>query len=107
MSNDPVNPELRRVGRLLPRGIASDRSVRLARWVTPLLSRRAAPSDVEVHPVGQVRVRLFRPVDRPVEPSPALLWIHGGGYVWASPPKTMRCVGSTPDVPAPSSLRCG
>ena len=81
MSNDPVNPELRRVGRLLPRGIASDRSVRLARWVTPLLSRRAAPSDVEVHPVGQVRVRLFRPVDRPVEPSPALLWIHGGGYV--------------------------
>ena len=81
MPDIPVDPELRKAWRLLPRGIGSDRTVRVARRVTPLLARRRAPSDVEVHPVGKAEVRLIRPVDRPVQPGPALLWIHGGGYI--------------------------
>lgn len=81
MRDNPVDPELRRAWRLLPRGIASDRTVRVARRLTPLIGRLGAPKDVEVHPVGSATVRLIRPVDRPVEPGPALLWMHGGGYV--------------------------
>ncbi len=81
MSDDPVDPELRWAARVLPRGIASARVIRLARRLSPLLARLPSPSDVEIHPVGDARVRLFRPVDRPAAPIPALLWIHGGGYV--------------------------
>jgi len=43
--------------------------------------KRAASGDVEVLTLGSgVGVRLFRPTGVP-EPAPALLWIHGGGYV--------------------------
>lgn len=86
MSEGDMEPELRNVARLLPRGLASDRVIRLSRRMTPLMARLPTPSDVEVHPVGSARVRLIRPVDRPDTPSPALLWMHGGGYVlgWAA-----------------------
>jgi acetyl esterase/lipase len=45
------------------------------------LSKPGASSDAEVITLGSgAGVRLFRPVGVP-EPTPALLWIHGGGYV--------------------------
>ncbi len=45
------------------------------------LRGRRTPSDVEVITLGSgAGVRLFRPVGV-TEPTPALLWIHGGGYV--------------------------
>ena len=44
------------------------------------VAARKAPKSVEVKPVAAVSVRVHRPA--PGEgPLPALLWIHGGGYV--------------------------
>jgi acetyl esterase/lipase len=48
---------------------------------TGRLRKPSAPGDVEVITLGSgAGVRLFRPVGV-TEPTPALLWIHGGGYV--------------------------
>ncbi|MBP2320404.1 acetyl esterase/lipase [Kibdelosporangium banguiense] len=41
--------------------------------------RRA--KDVTVEAVGPISVRIYKPTSGVTAPSPALLWIHGGGYV--------------------------
>lgn len=79
MSNADIHPELRRVARFVPRQV-------VYRWSLPILRRlpnprQAANSAAEVLtlPCG-VGVRLHRPA-RTARSVPALLWIHGGGYV--------------------------
>jgi len=79
MSSADIHPELRRVARFVPRQV-------VYRWSLPLLRRlptlgRPSNHGVEVLtlPSG-VGVRLHRPA-RSSGPVPALLWIHGGGYV--------------------------
>lgn len=79
MSDADIHPELRRVARFVPRQV-------VYRWSLPLLRRlpslrRSPNSGVEVLtlPCG-VGVRLHKPA-RVAGPAPALLWIHGGGYV--------------------------
>jgi acetyl esterase/lipase len=39
------------------------------------------PSSVEVVAIGDITLRLHRPAPGTSVPSPAMLWIHGGGYV--------------------------
>jgi acetyl esterase/lipase len=52
--------------------------------LTDRFNKPSASSDVEVITLGSgTGVRLFRPAGVP-EPTPALLWIHGGGYVMGS-----------------------
>lgn len=81
MPNTEVHPDLRRFARFAPRQTFGPRTLPLIRALTRLTERRGAPSDVEVITLGAgVGVRLFRPAGLP-EPAPALLWIHGGGYV--------------------------
>jgi acetyl esterase/lipase len=78
--NTDIHPELRSVARFLPRHP-------IRSWTLPAiraldaLQRRHTPDDVEVLtlPSG-VDVRLHRPAGVN-QPAPALLWIHGGGYV--------------------------
>jgi acetyl esterase/lipase len=78
--NNDVHPDLRRIARLAPRQLVSPRSLRLIRALSGLTQRGSA-SDVEVITLGSgAGVRLFRPAGA-TEPGPALLWIHGGGYV--------------------------
>ncbi len=79
MANADIHPELRRVARLLPR-----RAV--YRWSVPVLrkierARKVGNSGVEILtlPSGP-GIRLYRPA-RTADAVPALLWIHGGGYV--------------------------
>lgn len=78
MPETDINPELRRVARFLPRQL-------VYRWSVPLLrkiSLREGPDDgVEVLtlPSG-AGLRLYRPAGA-TGSTPALLWIHGGGYV--------------------------
>jgi acetyl esterase/lipase len=73
-----INPELRRVARFLPRQLVYS-------WSVPLIRRvhlREGPDDgVELLtlPDGP-GLRLYRPADAAGR-GPALLWIHGGGYV--------------------------
>ena len=81
MPNTEVHPDLRRFARFAPRQGIGARTLPVFRMLTGLTGRRSAPSDVEVITLASgVGVRLFRPAGVP-EPAPAMLWIHGGGYV--------------------------
>jgi acetyl esterase/lipase len=91
MSN-PFHPDLRAIARWLPRAaVPSKAALWLFRRMTPLLAplqRYRPPAGLRVEdrridgPPGAppVRVRLFTPEAAP-SPRPALLWIHGGGYL--------------------------
>ena len=76
---DAFHPDLRRVARWLPRAAVSRRTLKPVRMFTGLQAR-IPTSDVSVNGVGPISVRVHRPAssDRPL---PALLWVHGGGYV--------------------------
>ncbi len=85
MPSNQVHPDLRRIARFLPRQPVSPRTLRLMRFLTA--SRAKPGSAVEVLTLGSgAVVRLFRPTDAAAsgEPGPALLWIHGGGYVFST-----------------------
>lgn len=81
MSRNDFHPDLRRIALVAPRQGVSARTLRLMRAWTRLQDLRPDPGDVEVVGVGPgVRARLHRPT-AVAPPGPALLWIHGGGYV--------------------------
>lgn len=75
------HPELRRSARLLPRQMITPVTLPFVRAASRLMwNSNHGPDDVEVLTLSSgVGVRLFRPSG--VTPGPALLWIHGGGYV--------------------------
>lgn len=74
------HPDLRRIARFIPRQLVTPMTLPILRMGTRLLGRNA-PEDVEVLTLSSgVGVRLFRP-DGASDVGPALLWIHGGGYV--------------------------
>jgi acetyl esterase/lipase len=74
------HPELRRAAKLIPKQIITPITLPMFRMSTRMLWRRV-PKDVEVLTLSSgVDVRLFRP-SRISGAGPALLWIHGGGYV--------------------------
>jgi acetyl esterase/lipase len=74
------HPDLRRMAMFLPRGAIGSRSYRTVRRLTGRMSRRAAPN-IETVSIGPISVRLHHPPAGNGAPRPALLWIHGGGYV--------------------------
>jgi acetyl esterase/lipase len=81
MSSTDFHPDLQRIARLAPRALVGPHSLKLIRALSPVVQHRKAPGGVEVLTLGSgVGVRLHRPVGV-VQPGPALLWIHGGGYV--------------------------
>jgi acetyl esterase/lipase len=74
------HPELRRIARIAPRTLITPRTLPLMRALMKLQSRRRPP-DVEVFPLSDgTGIRVYRPVDG-ADVAPALLWIHGGGYI--------------------------
>jgi acetyl esterase/lipase len=77
------HPDLRRAARIAPRQLVGPRVLPLMRVLSKLTV--GAARDVEVITLGSgAGVRLFRPVHEAsgvAEPAPALLWMHGGGYV--------------------------
>jgi acetyl esterase/lipase len=79
MAGGLFHPDLQRPARWLPRGPVGPRTFRPIRTLTGLADRRT-PQDVTVEPAGVVTVRVHRPTAGE-GPVPALLWIHGGGYV--------------------------
>ena len=80
MSPAEFHPDLRRVARHIPKQIVTPVTVPFIRAAERLMWRKT-PDDVEVLtlPSG-VGIRLFRPAGVTGQ-APALLWIHGGGYV--------------------------
>ena len=80
MPTSDFHPDLRRIARYLPKQAVTPVTLPIVRMLTRRLGRHT-PDDVEVLTLGSgVGVRLFRPKGRH-GPGPALLWIHGGGYV--------------------------
>lgn len=80
---DGMHPDLRRIARFLPRTFVTPRTLRTVRALQPLTLRGAKDVEVLTLTSGK-RVRLHRPL--PADgPAPALLWIHGGGYVMGIP----------------------
>ena len=89
----PIGPWLSTAARFLPyrRGLFA-RHLRLMRAGMALAGRMAALRDVEVVPVSATAsVRVHRPSGLSEGP-PALLWIHGGGYVTGSAAMNDRAV---------------
>ncbi len=86
----PLHPDLLPLGRLLPRASFTPRTLRLVRGLTGLRKAPQLPrlDDVvtEDHAVPApeggrpVPVRVYRPAGGE-GPVPALLWLHGGGYI--------------------------
>jgi acetyl esterase/lipase len=78
--NSDVHPDLRRIARIAPRRLITPRTLPIIRKLVALRARRSS-GDVEVITLGSgAGIRLFRPPGV-TGPAPALLWIHGGGYV--------------------------
>ena len=77
------HPDLRRVARVIPKQLITPATLPIVRLATRLMGRHT-PDDVEVLTLTSgVGVRLYRPTG-PSRTGPALLWIHGGGYLIGS-----------------------
>ena len=79
MGIDAFHPDLRTVARWLPRAAVGRRTLRPARMLTRLMSAIPARG-VTIEKLGPISVRMHRSQSND-QPLPALLWIHGGGYV--------------------------
>jgi acetyl esterase/lipase len=83
MPSTEFHPDLRRIARLAPRALVGPKTLKLVRVLSTGV-RRKTSHDVEALILGSgVGVRLHRPAGVS-QPGPALLWIHGGGYVIGS-----------------------
>lgn len=89
MSQSPYHPELRRV-RYLPNFPYGPRFVKLMRRIQ-MKGIDPGPG-VSVEEVGlsaTVSIRLFRPIGI-TRPTPAMLWMHGGGHLFGAPEQDDR-----------------
>jgi acetyl esterase/lipase len=90
----PFDPELRAMARWLPRLVMSDRLAVRMRWLSQWLPAPRSTREVIVEPrtLGGVRALVYRP--RATRgPCPAVLWLHGGGYVIGAPEQEgARCL---------------
>jgi len=82
MPNADIHPELRRAARFIPRFSIQPWALPLVRKLTDLGKPSDAGVDVLTLPSG-AGVRLYRPANA-AGPTPALLWIHGGGYLFGT-----------------------
>ncbi|MFI2839589.1 alpha/beta hydrolase [Mycolicibacterium sp. PDY-3] len=77
------HPELARIGRFIPRKLVTKANLVLLQRMSMLMERRVPDGVLPLTLSTGVRVRLYRPRESTAS-SPALLWIHGGGYVIGS-----------------------
>jgi acetyl esterase/lipase len=80
-SRRALDPGLRKVARMLPRGYALYSGYKFQRGLMNLMGNAGRIRNVPVAAVNeQVTVRLHRPAGLP-DRAPAMLWIHGGGTI--------------------------
>ena len=85
MPESLFDPEYRSIARFLPRGIARTWNLPFLRALGSLGARGADPEDVELDDTGAGPVRVHRPSSAGAGPWPAVLWLHGGGFLIGSP----------------------
>jgi len=85
MPDSPFDPEYQSVARFLPRGIARSWNLPLVRFLGALTGFGSDPESVELEDTGAGPVRVHRPTSAGKEPLPAVLWLHGGGFLLGSP----------------------
>lgn len=93
-----IHPELQTVARKLPAITYSRKNLWLMNWVMRLRPAPKMPDDILIENVfipaqtdqARIRLRLYRP--RSINaPTPALIWLHGGGYVLGNPEQDDEC----------------
>ncbi|MGJ0120580.1 alpha/beta hydrolase [Williamsia sp. MIQD14] len=86
MTTTPIHAELRRISRLLPRNPINARTVPLVRAATRLLALVPDRGVETVRLPSGASVRVHRPPTAPTaqHPAPAMVWIHGGGYLFGT-----------------------
>ena len=95
--SDPFHEDLRLAARFLPRALIKASRLPIIRLLTRVAPVPKARRDVTVRDVfapgvegaPPVRVRLYRPANA-AESAPALLWMHGGGYLIGAPEQDER-----------------
>ena len=113
------HPELRSRARVIPKSPVRPLTLPFLRIASRLQARRPARGVEQLTISETVGVRLYRPENAPA-PGPALLWIHGGGYVMGTAAQDevvcrryVRALGATvaaveyrlaPEHPYPASL---
>jgi acetyl esterase/lipase len=85
MSESPFDPEFQSVARFLPRGIARSWNLPLIRMLGALTGLGKDPENVEIEETAAGTIRVHRPTAGVDEPAPAVLWLHGGGFLLGSP----------------------
>jgi acetyl esterase/lipase len=84
MSASPFHPDLRRMAPWLPRSLAGPRFLRVVRAIEGLTPDPRPKPGISIETAGDVPVRVHRPDSGSEGPFPAMLWIHGGGYILGS-----------------------
>ncbi|MCP5070859.1 MAG: alpha/beta hydrolase, partial [bacterium] len=85
MPTPPIDPEFRGVARFLPRNVAHPRLLRFLGALESATTRLRSNPLVSVEQVGSTIVRVHRPQNGDGQRSPAILWLHGGGFIGGSP----------------------
>lgn len=80
MALTDFHPELRNTARRLPRASIRPSLLPVVRRLEQLQRYRPSPGVEELTTSDGINIRLHRPPSGS-EPGPALLWIHGGGYI--------------------------
>jgi len=80
VSSTPGHPELARLARLLPRQPIGPRTLRPVRALQALAGPTRRRDVHKCTLEDGTRIRVHRPAGAS-EPTPALLWLHGGGYI--------------------------
>lgn len=81
MPTSTFHPDLRRIARLLPRGIVGPRRLKLMRALQRLGRPNSIRPAIEIVALGSISLRLHRPSPARASQAPAILWMHGGGFV--------------------------
>ena len=93
-----IHPELQAVARKMPAITYGRKNLWLMNWVMRWRPIPKAPADVVIENVfipaqtdrARIRLRVYRPRSLNV-PAPALIWLHGGGYVMGNPEQDEAC----------------
>lgn len=93
-----IHPELQTVARKLPAITYSRKNLWLMNWVMRLRPEPKTPDNILIKNIfipaqtdqARIRLRIYQPRSR-TTPTPALLWLHGGGYVLGNPEQDDEC----------------